>query len=158
MYLHVKRWRLNDQTITLTCSHLYCVILMADNGVLCHVYVRWIDKSHHYHKALQSLCCTFSGGSYFVVRFSSALQLIYCSVEVTNAHRYWNGIKLRTPLAEKQAKPSSLGELALYYCVIRIIITISTQDNHTSLVMFDINGGNINTSPPVFQMARQENT
>lgn len=52
MFMHVERYHLNDQTlITLTCRKMYCMILTADNGVLCHVYVRWKDKSHHYHKA-----------------------------------------------------------------------------------------------------------
>lgn len=28
------------------------LIFVVDNGVLCHVWVRWIDKPHYYHTAL----------------------------------------------------------------------------------------------------------
>lgn len=57
---------------------------------------------------------------------------------------------------EKQTKPSSFSEPALYYCVIWIIITTSTQDNHTSLVTFDINGGNTNKFPMCFKRLSKE--
>lgn len=58
-------------------------------------------------------------------------------------------VQVSASVPEKQAfsRSLSLSELPLYYCAILIIITISTRDNHTSLLTFDINGDNINKSP-----------